>query len=353
MASVVRDRIEGLPTTRTSSLPRSQKRTARGRSAVGGTTVDAFGDAGQLDAAARGDRHGPAVGQWQQRRQQHVIVDEGEPLLLALRLGLDEIGRSPRQAAGGIVAQQVRRGLGHGLDGARRRPGGADEGVVERGRVARLDEAGGFDLRADLEDVLAGLEIDAEGAAIAFEEQVRGGGEGDGATGADTMRRQPPESGARAGPVRGAKVSKGSSGGVLVTTMASRFGTSRCRLRVCWSGWISRARTPVTRTCALTRAFCGSGCCQWPATVTCSGVPSQPDELGDQVAGRVGADALDDAADVETVGVIEVLERAAGDEGLRGGQAVRAELEHVLGDDQRQRIAGVGVRRRSAGGRRP
>ena len=171
-------------------MPRSQRRTARGRVAVGGTAVDALGDAGQLrrGCPAAIDSGRPSV-ERHGRRQHHVIVDEGEALFLALDRASTKYGRGARQAAGGIVAQQVRAGCAT----ASAVRGGAP---VARSRAQRsagvspgATKPAGFDLRADLGDVLAGIEIDAEGAAIAFEEEMRARPERDEAAGADAVRR--------------------------------------------------------------------------------------------------------------------------------------------------------------------
>jgi hypothetical protein len=60
------------------------------------------------------------------------------------------------------------------------------------------------------------------------------------------------------------------------------------------------------------------------------------------VAGHVDADVLDDAGDVQAIGVVEMLQGPAGDERLGQRQAVGAELREALRDHERQRIAGVG-----------
>ncbi len=89
--------------------------------AVGEHAVDALGNAGQLDAAARGDRERPAVLERHDGRQHDVVVDEREALLLALHVALDDVGRGPGQAAGGVVAQQMGDRPRHGFQ----RRGGA------------------------------------------------------------------------------------------------------------------------------------------------------------------------------------------------------------------------------------
>ncbi len=60
------------------------------------------------------------------------------------------------------------------------------------------------------------------------------------------------------------------------------------------------------------------------------------------MAGRIGRDTLDDAGDVDALGVVEVLERAGRNEGDGVRQGAGPARRDPLGDDQRQRIAGVG-----------
>ena len=262
-------------------------------------------------------------------------------LFLALHVALDHEGRGAGQPAGGIVAQQVGERPRHRFLHARRSAGGSQQGPAERRRVAGRDEPAGLDLRADPGDVLAGVEIDAEGATVAFEEHVRARGEGDEAADAHAVRRHRrgqvlERAGARARRPRRDRAPAG-----WLTVMASRLGTSRCRACVCGSGWISRPRTPVTRTCAFTSVLR-----QWLLPVAgdrqAEGRAVERDELGDEMAGRIGRDALDDAGDVDALGVVEVLERAGRKEGDGVGQGVGPAPGDPFGDDQRERIAGVG-----------
>ena len=150
---------------------------------------DALGYASQLDAAARCDRERPRLRQPHGRREHHVVVDEREVLFLALHVILDQEGLGAREPAGRVVTQQVGERPRHRVLHARRRTGGSQQGPAERRRVARRDESAGVHLRADRGDRLSGVEIDAEGAAVALEEHVRARGERDDAADAHAVRR--------------------------------------------------------------------------------------------------------------------------------------------------------------------
>ena len=143
------------------------------------------------------------------------------------------------------------------------------------------------------------------------------------------------------GPVLGAKLSNGSGCAGVVTVIASRTGHEQVqgpRLRFGLDQPGEDAGDAHLRVHERLR--------QRLLPVAghrhVEGRAVEGDELGDEVAGRVGVDVLDDAGDVQPVGVVEMLQRAAGEERPGQRKAVGAEPGDAPRDHERQRIAGVG-----------
>ena len=258
------------------------------------------------------DRKRPSLRRAARWPSARVVVDEREALFLALHVALDDEGRGPRQAAGGVVAQQVGEPAAPPLPAcaAARRWRAAGRGAAPACRRARRTRWLPFPCRSSGRRRPA-VEIDAEGATVAFEEDVaRSVAKRDEAADAHRGAAPPPGSGARASRRSARRSRTGSGRAGLVTrdgvAVGPRAGAGPASaIRAGSAGQGRRSRAPARST-----SVCGSGCCQWPATVRRKGVPSNGDELGDEMAGRVGRDALDDAGDVDALAVVEVLERA-------------------------------------------